>query len=135
MQINNAVVNDWPCLVFRSQKYDMTFDAALNDAYAFVFYPDNIEMHRFNKGVRTQFYGPVPGVTTIFGESLKTEAFKFGKKNKIKLTTRNEDGGVRIILNINGEEVINVLDNYEGAITAPGYIGTVSPNSPVILGE
>ncbi len=135
MQINNAVVNDWPCLVFRSQKYDMTFDAALNDAYAFVFYPDNIEMHRFNKGVRTQFYGPVPGVTTIFGESLKTEAFKFGKKNKIKLTTRNEDGGVRIILNINGEEVINVLDNYEGAITAPGYIGTVSPNTPVILGE
>ena len=135
MKINDDVVNDWPCLVVRSQEYDMQFDSALNSSYVFVFGNGNIEFHRFNNGVRTQFYGPVAGVTTIYGEALATDAFKFGEKNKVKLATRNEDGGVRIILNINGEEVINILDNYEGAITDPGYIGTVSPNSPITLGE
>ena len=135
MKINDKVVGDWPCLVFRSQKTDMQFDAALNSSYVFVFGNDNVEFHRFNNGVRTQFYGPVAGVTTIFGEPLKTDAVKFGENNKVKLTTKNEGDGVRIILNINGEEVINVLDNYEGAITEPGYIGTVSPNSPLTLGE
>ena len=80
-------------------------------------------------------YYPVAGVTTIFGEPLKTDVVKFGENNKVKLTMKNEGDGVRIILNINGEEVINVLDNYEGAIKAPGYIGTVSPNSPLTLGE
>ncbi len=135
MKINNAIVNDWPCLVVRSQEYDMSFDSVLNSSYVFVFGKDYIEFHRFNNGVRTQFYGPVAGVTTIFGEALKTDAFKFGEKNKVKLTTRNEGDGVRIILNINGKDIINVLDNYEGAIKDPGYIGTVSPNSPITLGE
>ena len=41
---------------------------------------------------------------------------------------------VRIILTINGEEIFNFLDNYEGAITNPGYFGTVSPGSAVVLG-
>ena len=51
----------------------------------------------------------------------------------MKLTTRNENGGVHIALTINGETVIDFVDSYEGALTSPGYIGTVSPNAPVIL--
>ena len=62
-----------------------------------------------------------------------TDVFKFNQKNKMKLTTRNENGGVRIILEINGEEVINILDNHEGAITNAGYIATISPSAPVVL--
>lgn len=125
--------NDWPSLVVRSQDPELNFDAQGNASYVFVFTPGKIELHRFNDGVRTQFYGPVEGVTTIFGGSVESEAFHFGEKNKIKLTTRNEDGGVHIVLSINGETVIDVLDNYEGALTSPGYLGTVSPNAPVIL--
>lgn len=125
--------NDWPSLVVRSQDPDKDFSAQDNDSYVFVFTPGNIEFHRFNKGVRTQFYGPVEGVTTIFGGSIQTEAFRFGEKNKMKLTTRNENGGVHIVLTINGETVIDFVDSYEGALTSPGYIGTVSPNAPVIL--
>ena len=52
---------------------------------------------------------------------------------QVLIVTKNEAGGVRIILYVNDKEVMNVLDNYEGAITEPGYFGTVSPNIPVVL--
>lgn len=125
---------DWPSLSFRSQYFDKSFDDIINSAYIICFNPGKIEFHRFNKGKRTQFWGPVKNCTTIFGGSLETDAFKFDETNDIEITTKNEDGGVRIIITINGEKVIDFVDNYEGAITAPGYFGTVSPGSEVVLG-
>lgn len=124
---------DWPCIMVRSQDPTKSFDSNKNSCYVFVFSEGKIEMHRFNNGVRTQFYGPVAGCTTIFGDTLQTDAFRFGEKNKMRITTRNEDGGVRVILNINGETVLNVFDNYKGAIATPGYFATVAPNTPIIL--
>ena len=125
---------DWPSLSFRSQYYDKSFDDIKNSAYIICFNPGKIELHRFNNGVRTQFWGPVAKCTTIFGGSLESDAFKFDAVNDIEITTRNENGGVRIIVIINGEKVIDFVDNYKGAITAPGYFGTVSPGSEVVLG-
>lgn len=132
MKINERA-GDWPCLTFRSQDPGKTFEDGKNESYVFVFTPGMLEFHRFNNGVRTQFYGNVPNCTTIFGGTLATDAFKFGEKNHIKLTTKNEADGVRIILYINDEKVIDVLDNYEGAILNPGYLGTVAPNAPIEL--
>lgn len=125
---------DWPSLSFRSQYYDKSFDDIANSAYIICFNPGKIEFHRFNNGVRTQFWGPVQNCTTIFGESLKSDAFKYDEPNDIEITTKNEGGGVRIIITINGEKVIDFVDNYKGAITAPGYFGTVSPGAEVVLG-
>lgn len=125
---------DWPSLSFRSQYYDKSFDDKANSAYIVCFNPGKIELHRFNNGVRTQFWGPVANCTTIFGGSLETDVFKFDAVNDIEITTKNENGGVRIVITINGSKVIDFVDNYEGAITAPGYFGTVSPGSEVVLG-
>lgn len=133
MEIEQRTAYDWPSFVFRAQDPEKSFDDTANDAYILVFNPGAIELHRFNKGVRTQFYGPVKNVTTIFGDSIKTDIFKFNQKNEMRLTTKNENGGVRIKLTINGEEVINFVDNYKGAITSPGYIATISPSAPVVL--
>jgi len=133
MEIEQRTDYDWPSFVFRSQDPEKSFDDAGNDSYILVFNPGSIELHRFNKGVRTQFYGPVKNVTTIFGDSLKTDVFKFNQKNEMKLKTKNEADGVRITLTINGESVIDFVDNYKGAITSPGYIATVSPAAPVVL--
>ena len=123
--------NDWPCLVFRSQESDLSFDNAKNSAYVMVFGKDRIEFHRFNNGVRTQFYGAVPGIEPIFGAPKETAAFKFGQKNSIKLTTRNTDAGVYIKFEVNGEPVFDFTDSYDGAIVSPGYLGTVSPGAKV----
>lgn len=126
--------NDWPSLVFRSQEYQKSFQDVGNSAYIFVFTPGFVELHRFDDGVRTQFYGLVPGCVTIYGESVQSDAFKFGEDNQMRLTTENTAEGVHIVLEINGEKVIDCLDSTEGAITQPGYIGTVSPVANVLLG-
>ena len=123
--------NDWPCLVFRSKESDLSFDSPNNEAYVMVFGENKIEFHRFNGGVRTQFYGNVPNCTAILGETFVTDAFRFGQKNNIQLTTKNTDDGVHIKVVINGETVFDFVDNYEGKITLPGYFGTVSPNAKV----
>ncbi|MBE7040651.1 MAG: hypothetical protein E7400_01645 [Ruminococcaceae bacterium] len=134
MKVASRDTYDWPSLVFRSESYDKSFDDMANQAYILCFNPGAIELHRFNNGVRTQFWGPVASAKTIFGGSLQTDAFKYDEENDVKLITRNEADGVRITIIINGETVIDFLDNYEGAITSPGYFGTVSPGSAVVLG-
>ncbi|MBR6729247.1 MAG: hypothetical protein IKL80_03705, partial [Clostridia bacterium] len=134
MKVASSETYDWPSLVFRSEAPEKSFDDLANNAYIICFNPGKIELHRFNKGVRTQFWGPVAKATTIFGGSLETDAFKYDEENNIELTARNEADGVRLRLVINGETVFDFLDNYEGAITSPGYFGTVSPGSAVILG-
>ncbi len=125
----------YPGFVFRTQDPDKDFTQTENATYIIIFTPGQIEFYRFNDGVRTQFYGPVQNCTTIFGGAIQTNAFRFGmgEKNKMKIVSRNEGDGVRLALTINGEEIFNFVDNYEGVITQAGYIGTVSPDSPVIL--
>lgn len=125
----------YPGFVFRTQDPDKDFTQTGNATYILIFTPGNIEVYRFNDGVRTQFYGPVASVPAIFGGAIQTDAFKLGtgKKNKMEIVTRNEGDGVRIKCTINGEEIFDFLDNYPGAILDAGYIGTVSPDSPVIL--
>ena len=92
-----------------------------------------LEFHRFNNGVRTQFYGEVAGVEQLCGPKLSSDAFVFGRENDVEITCKNTDDGVRIIFKVNGKEVFNVLDNYPGAITTPGYFGTISPKIPMKL--
>ena len=92
-----------------------------------------MEFHRYNNGVRTQFYGEVANVPQVLGPKLSSDAFKFGRYNDVTVSCRNTDEGVRIIFTVNGTEVFNVLDNLPGAITAPGYFGTISPKAQVNL--
>lgn len=126
--------NDWPSIVFRSQEYQKSFMDSGNDTYVMVFTPAGIELHRFNNGIRTQFYGDVPGIKQIYGSSVKNDAFRFGEDNLISLSTNVENGGVHIVLLVNGEKIIDCVDSYEGKILQPGYFGTVSPNAPVNIG-
>ncbi|MBP3361625.1 MAG: discoidin domain-containing protein [Clostridia bacterium] len=128
-----ALSGDWPSIVFRNQSPSENFGSKDTSCYIIVLSPGKVELHRYNNGVRTQFYGDVAGVEQLLGPKLSSDAFKFGQKNEILLSCRNTDEGVRIIFTVNGEEVFNVLDNYPGAITEPGYFGKVSPKAQVVL--
>ncbi len=125
----------YPGFVFRTQDPDKDFTQKGNATYILIFTPGQIEFYRFNDGIRTQFYGPVASVPAIFGGAIQTDAFKLGTglKNKMEIVTRNEGDGVRLKCTINGEVIFDFVDNYPGAILDAGYIGTVSPDSPVIL--
>lgn len=125
----------YPGFVFRTQDPDKDFTQVGNATYIMIFTPGNIEFYRFNDGVRTQFYGPVVSVPQLLGGAISTNAFKFGTgvKNKMEIVCKNEGDGVRLKCTINGEGIFDFVDNYPGAITDAGYIGTVSPDSPVVL--
>lgn len=124
---------DWPSVTFRNQSYTEDFAGKNSAAYIFVFTPGNIEFYRYNNGVRTVLCGNFPGLESMVGDVVSTDALKFNEKNRMSITARNEGDGVRIILKINGEEVINLLDNFDGAIKNPGYFGTTSPQLPIKL--
>ena len=130
-----AVEDDWPSITFRNRDSDLQFSDRGSEGYIIVFTPENLEFYRFNDGERTEFYGNFAGLIPKVDYDLSPEPFKFDSENKIELTTVNESAGVRIILNINGKEVFNVLDSYEGAIRNPGYFGTTSPKTDVILSK
>jgi hypothetical protein len=128
-----AVSGNWPSIVFRNQSPSEGFDSKNNDCYIMVLNPGKVELHRFNGGVRTQFYGDVADTEQKCGPTISSDAFKFGAKNKMQITCKNTDDGVKIIVNINGTEVINIIDNYPGAITNAGYFGKVQPKTTVDL--
>ncbi len=113
---------DWPSVTFRNQSYTEDFAGKNSAAYIFVFTPGNIEFYRYNNGVRTVLCGNFPGLESMVGDVVSTDALKFNEKNTMSITTRNEGDGVRIILKINGEEVINLLDNFDGVIKKSGLL-------------
>ena len=113
----------WPTVVLRLQEAGKL--VTKSKGYTFIFNGDTgFELHRFNNGVRTQFYGNETDVPQICGPSI-TGCFEYGKEHTIEMGTLNEGNGVRLVLNIDGEEVVNILDDGEGAITESGYFGLV----------
>lgn len=133
MMIDEKRSGDWPCIIFRSQNNGETFDSKNNEAYVLVFSGNGIEFYRFNEGKRTQLYGNIGSLPQLFGPKIQTEVFKFGEKNKMQLTCRNVENGVRIALTINGTSIFDVVDTFEGNIRESGYFGTVSPGAEVQL--
>lgn len=131
--ISEYLAGDWPSIVFRNQSATEVFSSKNTSCYIIVLSDGKVELHRYNNGIRTQFYGEVADVEQLLGPKLSSNAFKFGNTNNIELTCKNTEDGVRIIFNVNGTEVFNVLDNYPGVITAPGYFGTISPKVQVEL--
>lgn len=129
----SANANDWPGFTFRNKYAEIPCVKAGTDGYIIIFNAKSLEFYRFNDGVRFQFIGEIPELTPAISATASYKSFKFGERNRIKLTTRNEEDGVRIVCWVNGEEVINVLDNYDGAILEPGYFGYVAPASQVTL--
>ena len=108
-----------PWIAIRSQDEDTITSSGTG--YVFVFGDETgLELHRFNNGVRTQIYGDMVQYQAIGGEAIKGK-FVWGQEYNIELGALTEENGVRLILRIDGEEVINFLDDQAGAIKTPGY--------------
>lgn len=122
---------DWPSITFRNKYVHTEYTSPSSTCYIVVFNPGLIEFHRYNNGQRTQLYGSLANFDQKFGPIIESDAFKYLEDNDIELTTKNEAGGVRIILKINGTEVINVLDDDPNAIKDPGYLGIFEPGAAI----
>lgn len=135
MNLKINATGGWPSIVLRSQKLDKDFTAADNSLYMICFKPDIIELHRFSGGVRTVFFGEIAGFDSLGAASYPNTAIPFHETHFVQAGAVNESGGVRIILNVDGQNVFTYLDTSPDRITGDGYFGLYARSGSMTLGE
>lgn len=126
MNISQPTGNSWPSITFRNKYLNTAYNGTSGYCYMICFSYDGgkeiIEFHRFNGGVRTQFYGTLNKEQYGGKDAIENTYLTYGKDHDVEIITDTEDTGVRIILKIDDTEVFNVLDTSENAL-AEGYLG------------
>ena len=124
--------SDWPTIGVCDT--DRMGDYNTNNLYMFGFKPDFIELQKFNKGKRTMFFGPESSNWTVLcgpGFPLTREdgsrVFEYGKRYSIVLGAIQAENGTRLILNINGENIFDFIDDTYDAITPQGEVVIYNP--------
>lgn len=119
--------SSWPTIAFCDS--DVMNNYSKNDCYMMGFKENIIELQRFNKGERTMIFGdefnPIggPGIPNK-GDEKKVE---YNKRYSVVMGALDTEEGTRIILNINGENVIDYIDNATNALDAEGYLVIYNP--------
>jgi uncharacterized protein YjdB len=111
----------WYGMMLRNQHPSQGFETGSN--YLIVVKPDVLELHRFNGGQRTVIYGNLAGFVSAAGDAIPNTALPFNQTRHVEAGAFNEPGGVRIVLKIGEDEVINYLDTDAEALREPGYFG------------
>lgn len=86
------------------------------DVYLICFKHTFVEIQRWNSGKRVVY------------ETMPIGLYKHNAVNDVKLQAKNESGGVRIIVEINGDKAVNYLDSGEGAVREAGLFGFLAPS-------
>ena len=125
MVIDNP--NSWPSLTLRGSDPTHTYNTG--NCYFIGFNKGYVELQRFNKGKRTYFMG-VDALEPIDGPGVPNngQVLEYGKKYSVTVGSITEDNGVRIILTIDGKNIINYLDTAEGYLKDEGYFGVYVGN-------
>lgn len=122
--------NSWPGFVICDS--DQMGDYTANDCYMIAFKNTFIEVQRFNQGKRTVVFGdevggarPIggPGVPNVDG----AKVLEYGKRYSVVTGALDTEEGTRIILNINGKNIIDFTDKNSDRIPAFGYYATYNP--------
>ncbi len=119
MSINNP--HSWPSLAFKVP--DLNQEYSTSDCYFFGFKTDHIEVQRFKAGQRTMFLGdasfnPVGGP----GVPNNGQILEYGKTYHVTAGTIEEEDGVRLILTIDGKNIVDYKDTDENALRGDGYL-------------
>ncbi|THF77557.1 Ig-like domain-containing protein [Cohnella fermenti] len=120
----------WEVIEIRNQNLAVPLDTA----YAVVIKPNEIELQRFNNGVRTVIFGNVTGYTSQGGEAYPNDVLPFGVRKRVQVGAINEANGVRIVLNIDGENVFYYLDKDADRIESDGCFSVMARYGSVRIG-
>jgi len=129
----NYLDGDYPGVVLRNKTPSGGIGSVSNDMYIIIFRRGGLEVQRFNGTQRTVLYGTVPGFETVVGQIDISDSFVFGGENLIQVGALNHADGVRLLLYINGNKVLDYVDNSEQAIREPGYFGICAPRTTVTV--
>jgi len=95
---------------------------ASGDIYMIGFKNDIIELQRFNKGERTVIFGAVDGFVSVGGQGIpNNDIFEYKKTYNVTMGTIEEENGTRIILNIDGVNIFDYLDESPKRLKGPYY--------------
>jgi uncharacterized protein YjdB len=122
----------WPSVMFRNQSPVKGIE---DTTYILTVKPDVIELQRFNNGVRTVLYGNITGYSSLGGNAVPNTMLAFNERHRLQLGAINEAGGVRLIVNVNNQPLINYLDTAEQALRQEGYLGIYARSGSITLGE
>ena len=125
--------DDWQGIILRANNTSGTPGRSDYSCYIIDFPEYGIEVQRFNEGKRTLFYGKINNVNTIYDETLSYGNWKRSDLSDIRIGTLNEDNGVRIFLEANGEMIFSILDDAPEALYDGGYFGLVTPDGTITI--
>lgn len=118
MKIENYTPSAYPSLTIRNTNNANSYASG----YTFIIRDTNIELQKyFSTGYQWMFVGEESNPTGIYGSAKATQAFKMDEWNTVTVGSQNEEKGVRIYLEINGEIVYDYLDTVS-TIDNSGYI-------------
>ncbi len=132
-----------PALVLRAQGTS-TYVSAGVDGYILCMGQNGLELYRYVNGVRNVIYGNFYENTSNVninhkqGDAIKDSAWTFDAnkvaEHDIKIGAISDGGDVRIVLYVDGKEVINYLDKAEnGAFSNAGYFGIIGRGETWVL--
>ena len=100
-----------------------------NDCYMFIFNKDNVELNRYNEGAKTAIFSS-NGKGAVSGPSALTDGiFAYNKRVSIVAGAEQQENGNRIVLNINGKNIIDYFDDSDDRIPAFGYFVVYNPDN------
>lgn len=118
----------WPAIVFCNSQTSGDYNTV--DNYMIGFKENFIEVQRWNNGVRTYIFGesnlnPIagPGVPNTGDDKF----YEYNKRYSVIVGALDTPEGTRIILTINGDNIIDYTDNTEKRLPASGYFASYNP--------
>lgn len=117
----------WPAIVFSAPNTVGSF--ANSDCYMYGFREGYIEVQRFNAGARSMIFGdswePLGG--RGIPNTADNKIYEYGKRMSVVMGGIDTPEGTRLILNINGKNIMDYMDTASNALKSSGYWGIVNP--------
>jgi len=125
MEINPG--SNWPAFTMCDSDAMGRYNS--NDCYMFIFNNDNVELNRYNQGAKTVIFSS-NGKSAISGPAASTEGVSaYNKRMSVVVGVESKENGNRIVLNINGKNIIDYFDDSSDRIPAFGYFVVYNPET------
>lgn len=126
MMINPG--NTWPSLAICDS--DQMGDYRDNDCYMFTFKEEFVGLQRFNSGKRTVIFdGSNERPCGVAGSGAPHNGlFSYNKRCNIVMGALDTEGGTRLVLNIDGKNIIDYTDNDKSRLPAFGLFVVYNPD-------
>lgn len=128
------VSGDFSGFVLRGKDPTTYMETKGNCGYSFNFGDKKLDIQRFNSGARTVIYGDVEGQNPLSGVKTLSVPISYADMNHVKVGAFNVENGVRLYLEINGEKIIDFVDETDGRIEDAGYFSFLAPFTEVTVG-